>query len=148
MKKPAMDTRVTQRSCGDRPHSHQPKVVLTGRFSGTILQRPGLDHSLLRAKVRRKLERKRWESHGYEEILHNLFRSSTLVTNPAFSTKEIPPQILPAELRAAIQTINVAAAPGSGHVSAYLLSWKTSPIRDTFDTPNVLPSIVKDSRPV
>ncbi|VDM85963.1 unnamed protein product, partial [Strongylus vulgaris] len=37
---PAVDVGVTQRydSCGDRPHAHQPKEVLTGRLSGTILQ--------------------------------------------------------------------------------------------------------------
>ncbi|VDM79417.1 unnamed protein product [Strongylus vulgaris] len=37
---PVMDMEVTQRydSCGDLPHFHQPKVVLTGRLSGTIIQ--------------------------------------------------------------------------------------------------------------
>ncbi|VDM69001.1 unnamed protein product [Strongylus vulgaris] len=36
----AVDMGVTQQynSCGDQQHSHQPKMVLTGRLSGTILQ--------------------------------------------------------------------------------------------------------------
>ncbi|VDM77152.1 unnamed protein product [Strongylus vulgaris] len=43
--------RVTQRydSCGDRPHSHQPKVVT---FSVVPSFSSGSDHRLLRAKVR------------------------------------------------------------------------------------------------
>ncbi|VDM77766.1 unnamed protein product [Strongylus vulgaris] len=37
---PAVDMGVTQRynSCEDRPHSHQPKMMLIGRLNGTILQ--------------------------------------------------------------------------------------------------------------
>ncbi|VDM81019.1 unnamed protein product [Strongylus vulgaris] len=48
----------------------------------------------------------------------NLFRSSTPVSDPVIPTGKIPPWILPAEVRTAIQTMKAATAPGPEHVSA------------------------------
>ncbi|VDM79641.1 unnamed protein product [Strongylus vulgaris] len=54
----------------------------------------------------------------------DLFRSSTPVLNPVIPTGEIPPRILPAVVRAAIQTIKAATAPGADEVSPALLVLK------------------------
>ncbi|VDM66162.1 unnamed protein product [Strongylus vulgaris] len=52
-RKSAVDMGITQRydSCGDRPHSHQSKVVLTGRLV-VPSSSSGSDHHVLRVKVR------------------------------------------------------------------------------------------------
>ncbi|VDM70387.1 unnamed protein product, partial [Strongylus vulgaris] len=86
--------------------------------------------------------KRRWDSHifptrdgiDHDEILRQSFRSSTPVLNPVIPTGEIPPRILPAEVRDAIKTMKPATAPGPDP------SWRTSPTRDTCKTSNVLPS--------
>ncbi|VDM77994.1 unnamed protein product, partial [Strongylus vulgaris] len=51
----------------------------------------------------------------------NFFRSSTPVSNSVIPTGEIPPRILPAEVRVAIKIMKTATVPGPDHVSADLL---------------------------
>ncbi|VDM75785.1 unnamed protein product [Strongylus vulgaris] len=79
---PVVDMGVTQRyeSCGDRPHSHQPRVVLIGRsvipsFSS------GSDRRLLRAKVQfsQKLEKKFCHRFGgMREVVYDGIRLKDL----------------------------------------------------------------------
>ena len=51
----------------------------------------------------------------------NLFRSSTPVPMPVVPTGEVPPRILPAEVRTAIQTMKTSTAPGPDHLSVEFL---------------------------
>ena len=56
-----------------------------------------------------------------EKFYTNLFRSSTPVPDPYIPTGEIPPRILPAEVRAAIDSTKAGTAPGPDQISADLL---------------------------
>ena len=51
----------------------------------------------------------------------NLFCSSTPVPKPHIPAGEKPPEILPSEVRAAINTMKAGTAPGPDHISADLL---------------------------
>ncbi|CAJ0609577.1 unnamed protein product [Cylicocyclus nassatus] len=51
----------------------------------------------------------------------NLFRSSTPVPMPVVPTGDVPPRILPAEVRTTIQTMKTSTAPGPDHLSVEFL---------------------------
>ncbi len=51
----------------------------------------------------------------------NLFRTSTPVPDPVVPTGDVPPRILPAEVRVAIQTMKTSTAPGPDRLSVDLL---------------------------
>ncbi|KAK6760344.1 hypothetical protein RB195_021715 [Necator americanus] len=69
-----------------------------------------------------------------ERFYSNLFRSSTLVSNPIICTGEAPPRILPSEVRVATKNRKSGTAPGPVFISvdSYLQKeritkwWKTS----------------------
>lgn len=56
-----------------------------------------------------------------ERFYTNLFRSTTIVADPAIPAGETPPRILPSEVRTAIKSMKSGTAPGPDRISADFL---------------------------
>ncbi|VDM74722.1 unnamed protein product [Strongylus vulgaris] len=78
-----------------------------------------LERQKLEAELRSEQgnEKKDVNVEGKEKQVSSIPLINTRFT-PVIPTGAIPPQILPAEVRAAIQTMKAATAPGSDHISA------------------------------
>ncbi|VDM78008.1 unnamed protein product [Strongylus vulgaris] len=106
---------------------------------------PRIPHSADNEDGLAHLSDKRWSL--MKRFCTKLFRSSTPLSNPVIPTGEIPPRILSAKVRAAVQTMKVATAPTPDHVLVDLLRAGGHRLHEILATSNVLPSKGKD-RPV
>ncbi|VDM81136.1 unnamed protein product [Strongylus vulgaris] len=100
-------------SCENRPYSHQPKVLLTGRFSGTILQQwfrppPSQSRSAIRPKAGQKDLSPCWRK---EEVVYNGVRLEELLITYDWPIEDDPAKhydLLLGRLRACMRGLNVS----------------------------------------